>query len=51
MILVLKLDLDIEKMYVHIEKECPNFGSPKVMDTHIERQAWLKLLPNHMRRL
>ena len=60
MTLVLKLDLDIIKVYVCTKNEVPTFCSSKVIiwtdtqtdgqadkqtDRQTERQTWLKLLP------
>ena len=48
MTLVLKLDLDMVKMYLNTENEIPNFSGLKVIswtDIHTDRQTRVKLLP------
>ena len=56
MILILKLDLDMVKMYLYNEDEVPSYSSSKVIawtdtqtDTQTDKQTWVKLLPIHMR--
>ena len=57
MTLVLKLDLDIVKMYVYAKNEAPTFNGSEVItwtntqiDRHTDttRQTRLKLLPIHI---
>ena len=52
MTLILKLDLDIVKMYVCTKNEAPTFNGSKVLawtDRHTERHTKVKPLPIHIR--
>ena len=52
MILVLKPDLPMVKMYMHNKHEVPSYSSSKVIastDRHIDRQTQVKLLSIRIR--
>ena len=54
MTLLLKLDLDMVKMYLYTENKVPSFNISKVIawtDTQTDRQTGVKLLPIRMRAL
>ena len=56
MTLILKLDLDMVKMYLHTENDIPSFNGSKIIawtdrqtDKQTDTQTQLKLLPIRIR--